>query len=184
MEIPAGEYRDCPHGPHPHRALPEREDVASAAEPGLGDRVRGGRGRPPPRRRHLRLQHRERQAAGLPGDAGQRPGGVLQQGTALGPQPRLLLYPTMHTRACTKLMGAFVTFRQTTDSWSKQGRPRTPSTWRARCSWEPCSTCGTPSPAPLPLGTNTLRNLSPERQPATATAWPRPTRPSRPSRPP
>ena len=79
-------------------------------------------------------------------------------------------YPTMHTqvsnvpsgvtshnvtvaRAYTKLMGAFVTFRQTTDALGEcrnlEYPARTPSTWRARCSWGPCSTPGTRSQAPL-----------------------------------
>ena len=70
---------------------------------------------------------------GLP-DAGQRPSGVLQQDLFL--DRSLVFYPTMHTqvssvpagvtsyktvaRAYTQLMGAFVTFRQTTDFLSKR----------------------------------------------------------------
>ena len=131
VAIPAGEYRDVLMAPtliglfQSGKMLPPQLNLVLEIE------FAEAGGRPTPCWRHLRFQHRERQGAGLPGDAGQRPGGSpstrccsraapwsspTQPCTPRSPTPLWRHQPQRDGRAYTKLMGAFVTFRQTTDS--------------------------------------------------------------------
>ena len=119
-----------PHEPDPDRALPIGQDVAPAAEPGPGDRVRRGRGRAAGGTSDFSIESVRVLASQVTLDSAlvESFNKVLLSGRSL-----VFSYPTMHTqvsnvpsgvtshnvtvaRAYTKLMGAFVTFRQTTDS--------------------------------------------------------------------
>ena len=131
---PGRELQGRAHAPDPHRPLPIREDAAPAAEPGAGDRIRGGRGRTlaggatAPRATASRNVRVLASQVTLDSALVESFNKVLLSGRSL-----VFSYPTMHTqvsnipagstshnvtvaRAYTKLMGAFVTFKDADDA--------------------------------------------------------------------